>query len=529
MINQLMLILLVIGIVTSIIRTVKKKCIYTSLLTILLTSSLLLLVSYMSLFQVYVYLSNLQVLYYVFGGLIFIGTMIIVLKRNIKRIFSVSISTTFYMFAFFHIPILLGYYMFHNFYDKSLVFTILLFIVLLFVIYLVFYFVYHTGFKNSIYTSEIYKKQTEQYRISSKINDQREYQRRVQKMNSVDHTFYPINYYLILIVCVVFLGLIQMKYEYRNPVEDHYVFYYKSVVFESSNEYLEQHVNLTLNFKTNEDETVDERYVVCIEDHDTNEETCLNVDTLVGDTVYYEGFLYFEEDNNIYVYNNNQIKLIYTHTVTVDDDEILIYIKDKKVYLETMKNLYRLSEETVIIQDDYISSFLDGHAFSVNGHLIIQTNMNSTIIDDVEYPVVFRYEDVQFYKDFITSRHYVLKEGKVIKEFDDAVDIFLIEDELYYRYRSSTPDNMITNLNNENEILLYSKENFSRYRYLNNFIVNEGYEIIKSTDIIDSKGYHYNFYTNNETVNFSLVWLAISYVVASGLYFGVNKETYRKR
>ena len=50
-----------------------------------------------------------------------------------------------------------------------------------------------------------------------------------------------------------------------------------------------------------------------------------------------------------------------------------------------------------------------------------------------------------------------------------------------------------------------------------------------SMETMDTLGYRFNYYTNHEMIHFRLLWLQITFVITSALYFAINKETYRKR
>ena len=114
--------------------------------------------------------------------------------------------------------------------------------------------------------------------------------------------------------------------------------------------------------------------------------------------------------------------------------------------------------------------------------------------------------------------------------FDVKKQLVLIDGHLYQQYLNKS-SLLYVNIENEYDVIRINKNNLGR-SYISHSYLKVGEDDMLYLDSYSTQkvtGIKFDYLSNNDVVDFSLIWVLITYVLASGLYFGINKETYRKR
>lgn len=528
MINLYIYIILIIISIITIVRTFNHKNIYVTLMSVLSSVTFTALVVYVSLYQVYIFNSDLLILKILIGLVILIGVIISAFNKKRDVIVYVGISNAFFAFLIFIMPILILYNvtgtglnndLHYNIATSDIIWTI----VLTTVVYVFLYMTSLASKDNSHYTSEIHLKEIELLKDSKDPKEILKYKRYKSRVDSLEHTFYPLSYFGLFIISIVIIGLYSLPLNYSGYPTVLTDSFFKDITLANNCSYSDHYGDLQFNTYRETEAEYPYQYKSCILNTNTEVETCIQTrDYASSELQSIDGF-YFISEHEVYYFKDDVITRIFAED-TLSNDRYVLYRDKSKVFIETETLKFELTGSTVSEIEEFDSVYAFGTPHTTYGNLFIRTSNDTTIIDGYVYDVNIRYRDLQFFNGLITNGIYEFRDGELIEFGTDNERLYEVQDK-YYK-ESGVSIDIFVNSKNSRDIIRIDNDYGIRKKLITD---EDGFTYVDEIEVLSNNGYRLDIYTISDNVSFSVFWMLVLNVLLNGLYYGIQKETYRKR
>ncbi|AIO19115.1 hypothetical protein KQ51_01238 [Candidatus Izimaplasma bacterium HR1] len=529
MINVYILGLITFALIASIVRASLLKSFYIGVMSSIFSMFLVALMAYVSLFQGFIFVSDFPVLKVIISGIAIVGMVISLVSKDRKAIVNIVLSNVFFIFNLCILPILVIYnassnadtdYILHGFLFKNILW--ISFLCLFY--YSIMILNVFLGRTNGINSSNVYLKDIKNLEKSNLPEDQKRYSNHKRFLYSIENTFYPISYYGLFVVAVLFIGFSSMSYTNSNSyIQIKSMLYRDLSTTESS--FMDDYDNFNLYY-SRDDEATDVRiYDTCVIDKTLEVETCIDTRSYSTVKISNNVGLYFESKKEIYYYEDEVITRLFDYDEMNVFGIYYLYKLDGKVYLETDDFKWELNGNTATVMNEFESINDLGKVLIRNGHVLISSNENTTLIDGIEYDIDTNIDSIQFFEDMITDGQYEFKDGEVLNFSDHKSYLYNIDGE-YYRKIGDSIFDLFVNVKDEYDVIRITDHYMISKRYITD---QDDNTYIGTTLYSDDHGLKINFQAHYYNVNFSVFWMFALYLVLSGLYFAIRKETYRIR
>ena len=534
MINIYLIVLLTIAFIASIVRAILLKNIVVGVVSSVLSILLTALLSYLTLYQAFLYQNEFFLLKVIVASLVLVGVLISLIPVERKVIFHIAASNAFFIFVASILPFLTTFsasaisdsdFLINGLNFKNIIGSIILYLFFFGALILNMY----LGRSKGINRSNVYLKDINKLKHSTKQSDQNKYANYQKFLYSVESTFYPISYYGLFIVSIIVVALSSISFDeaiIRQPIKSiFYRDYAESELIGTEYSYYDHYDNLVVIYERDSDAVGIRRYNTCVVDMVSQAETCIDTIRFAFDNLSTGNGLYFKSGDELYYYEDEVLTRVLEHEYGILLDDFYLYKIDQKVFLESDDYKWELIGHKAYAIEEFTPLNQLGQVEITQGHLLIKTSESTTIIDGIEYDIDVDLNYIQFYENVITNGLYEFKDGTILPFGTQIASLKYINGEYYTRIGSTQTD-FFVNIRNEYDVINLP----DYYIYRNTYLTDDNgdtYEIER--DSTADLGVKLNLQAQYPYVNFSVLWTVVLYYVLTGLYFVLKKETYRIR